>query len=167
MNAVFRGAGDAAIAMRVLWLANLVNIFLVPCLVVGWGPFPKMGLTGAALGTTIGRGVGVLYQFWSLFRGGGRVVLRRKDIRLQVKPMVNLMRISLPAMFQYAIATASWLGLVRIISTYGSAARAGYTIGIRILVYARPPAGGVSDAAATRVGRSLGGARRWRSRRAR
>src|SRR5215510_13428809 len=82
MNAIFRGAGDAAIAMRVLWLANLVNIALVPCLVVGWGPFPKLGLSGAALGTTIGRGVGVAYQFWSLFRGNGRVVLRGENLRL-------------------------------------------------------------------------------------
>jgi putative MATE family efflux protein len=156
LNAIFRGAGDAAIAMRSLWLANLVNILLVPCLVVGWGPFPKMGLTGAALGTTIGRAVGVAYQCWSLFRGGGRVVLRLENIRFQAKLMLDLLRISLPGMFQYGIATASWLGLVRIVATYGSAALAGYTIAIRVFVFAILPSWGMANAAATLVGQNLG-----------
>jgi putative MATE family efflux protein len=156
LNAIFRGAGDAAIAMRSLWLANLVNILLVPCLVMGWGPFPKMGLTGAALGTTIGRGVGVVYQFWSLFGGTGRVVLRVENIRFQAKLMLDLLRISLPGMFQYGIATASWLGLVRIISTYGGAALAGYTIAIRVFVFAILPSWGMANAAATLVGQNLG-----------
>jgi len=156
MNAIFRGAGDAAIAMRVLWLANIVNIALVPCLVLGWGPFPKMGLAGAAVGTTIGRGIGVIYQFWTLFHGGGRVKLSTSDLRFDGALMLRLWRIGAPGMFQYAIATASWLGLVRIIAGYGSSALAGYTIAIRVIIFAIMPSWGMSNAAATLVGQNLG-----------
>ena len=156
MNAIFRGAGDAAIAMRALWLANLVNIVLVPCLIGGLGPFPRMGLAGAAVGSTIGRGVGVGYQFWSLLRGNGRIALRMEDIRIQGKLLLELLRIALPGMFQYGIAMASWLGLVRIISMYGSAPLAGYTIAIRVVVFALLPSWGMANAAATLVGQNLG-----------
>ena len=156
MNAIFRGAGDAAVAMRALWLANLMNIVLVPCLLAGWGPFPKMGLAGAALGTTIGRGVGVAYQFWSLYRGNGRIALRIGDIHVRAKLLKDLLRISLPGMFQYGIATASWLGLVRIISMYGSAPLAGYTIAIRVVIFGLLPSWGMANAAATLVGQNLG-----------
>ncbi len=162
-NAIFRGAGDAAIAMRLLWVSNIINLILDPCLIFGWGPFPKLGVEGAAVATLTGRSIGVMYQFYRLMKGTERIHILARQIRVHFDVLWRLVRVSITGILQFAIANTSWIAMVRIISVYGAAALAGYTVAVRILIFIILPSWGLSNAAATLVGQNLGAKRPDRS----
>lgn len=158
INGIFRGAGNAAMAMRSLWLASLINIFLCPALINGWGPLPELGLKGAAIATTIGRGSGVLYQCYHLFfNKKAKINFRKEHFRIDFTVMKSLVQIAWPATFQFIIASGSWIVLTQLVATTGGThASAGYQVAIRNVVFFILPAWGLSNAAATLVGQNLG-----------
>jgi len=156
LNAVFRGSGDASMSMRSLWLANIINMALGPFLVFGWGPFPKLGVLGAAVATTIGRGTGVGFQLFTLFRGKRRVAVRLSDLGLDRQTMGGILRVARAAIVQIMIGMVSWVLLIRVLASFGSVVVAGYTIAFRVVMFALLPSWGMSNAAATLVGQNLG-----------
>ncbi len=156
INAVFRGAGDASLAMRVLWLANGMNIILDPCLINGWMGLPKLGVFGASVATTIGRGTGVAFQIYLLLNGSSRVRIAAKQIRILPDVMWRLLKVSGNGVLQFLISTASWTGLIRVVATFGSVPVAAYSVALKIFLFLLLPAWGFSGAAATLVGQCLG-----------
>jgi putative MATE family efflux protein len=166
LNAIFRGAGDAAIAMRVLWFANIMNVILAPCFIFGLWIFPQLGVTGAAVGTTLGRGLGVLFASYKLFFAEKRFTIHAYHWKIDPARLWKLIKVSAPGVLQFFIQTASWIGLVRVITGFGVQAIAGYPIGIRVVIFALLPSVGLANAAATLVGQNLGAGKPERSERA-
>ena len=166
INAIFRAAGDAAVAMRVLWIANGINMLLDPLLIFGVGPFPELGVVGAAVATTTGRGVAVCIQLALLFSGRGRIHVERRHLKVVPDVMWSVCRMSGTGLLQILLTTTAWIGLVRVIASFGSVALAGYTIGIRTILFALLPSYGLASAAATMVGQGLGAGRPERAEKA-